>query len=153
MKRTDNKSHCPVNYALEVVGDRWSLLILRDIVYFGKRTYNEFLGSSERITTNVLASRLNDLTKHGVIVKVPRRDDRRKEDYSLTEKGLALIPVLFELEAWGASYDVDTVARGDWLQQVVSRRTVVLKVTRETVRRGGCIFYGDDSVLRKLASA
>ncbi|HRH78374.1 MAG TPA: winged helix-turn-helix transcriptional regulator, partial [Cellvibrionaceae bacterium] len=59
MKRTDTKSHCPINFTLEIMGDPWSLLVLRDVVFFGKHTFKEFLESAERITTSVLTSRLN----------------------------------------------------------------------------------------------
>ena len=101
MKRTDRKSHCPVNSALEVVGDPWSLLVVRDIVFYGKHTFGEFLASEERITTSVLADRLARLVSSGILSKQRNPADRRREFYSLTDAGLALIPVLVELANWG----------------------------------------------------
>ncbi len=104
MKTDDEKeelrSDCPVNFGLESFGDKWSLLIVRDMMFWGKRTYGEFLRSDEGIATNILAARLASLEKEGIISKKPHPADRRKEMYSLTEKGLELIPLLVEIVAW-----------------------------------------------------
>ncbi|HEY0787832.1 MAG TPA: helix-turn-helix domain-containing protein [Thermoanaerobaculia bacterium] len=105
------RSHCPVNFGLEAFGDKWSLLILRDIVFRGKRTYGEFLKSEEGIATNILASRLAMLEEQGILEKRPDPDDARKDRYALTEKGLDLIPVLFEITLWSAKYDSKSEAR------------------------------------------
>src|SRR6266581_1219221 len=95
MKHTHQKrSDCPINFALEMFGDPWSLLIIRDIVYFGKRTYGDFLASEEGMATNILASRLAHLEQQGLLVKKPSEQDKRKEEYVLMEKGLDLIPIL-----------------------------------------------------------
>jgi DNA-binding HxlR family transcriptional regulator len=96
------RSDCPINFAAEVLGDRWSLVILRDIVFWGKRTYGELLGSDESIATNILASRLRHLEKEGLIRRSADPDDRRKDRFDLTESGLALVPVLVELTCWSA---------------------------------------------------
>ena len=98
MKHThQRRSDCPINFALEVFGDPWSFLIIRDIVYFGKNTYGEFLASEEGMATNILASRLAHLEHQGILVKKLSERDKRKEEYVLTEKGLDLIPVLVEM--------------------------------------------------------
>jgi DNA-binding HxlR family transcriptional regulator len=89
--------HCPVNVALEAVGDPWSLLVVRDIVFHGKHSLGEFLASEERITTSVLADRLATLVRTGILTKRRSATDGRKESYSLTEKGLALVRVMVEL--------------------------------------------------------
>jgi len=88
MKRNDKKSDCAINFSLETFGDPWSLLIVRDIIYFGKRTYGEFLASDERIGTSVLARRLAALEKKGILTKTLNKTDKRKEEYRLTSKGL-----------------------------------------------------------------
>jgi len=98
------RSHCPVNFGLEAFGDRWTLLILRDIVFRGKRTYGEFLKSGEGFATNILASRLSHLLDEGILRREEAADGR-KDLYSLTEKGLDLIPLLFEMVLWSAKYD------------------------------------------------
>ena len=105
MKKKKLRSHCPINFGLEAYGDKWSLLILRDIIFRGKRTYGDFLKSEEGFATNILASRLAMLVKEGILKKRPHREDARKDLYELTEKGLDLIPVLFEMILWSAKYD------------------------------------------------
>jgi DNA-binding HxlR family transcriptional regulator len=105
------RSHCPVNYGLEAFGDRWALLILRDIVFRGKRTYVEFLKSEEGFATNILASRLVHLVEAGILQRREHETDGRKDIYSLTEKGLDLIPLLFEMVLWSAKYDNLSEAR------------------------------------------
>ena len=99
------RSHCPVNYGLEAFGDRWALLILRDIIFRGKRTYGEFLKSEERFATNILASRLDHLVEKGILVRDGDESDGRKGIYSLTDKGLDLIPVIFEIMLWSSKHD------------------------------------------------
>jgi DNA-binding HxlR family transcriptional regulator len=104
------RSHCPINFGLEAFGDRWTLLILRDIIFRGKRTYGEFLKSEEGFATNILASRLSHLVEEGIL----RREDSsdgRKDIFSLTEKGLDLIPLLFEMVLWSAKHDRHSEAR------------------------------------------
>jgi DNA-binding HxlR family transcriptional regulator len=118
--RHDQRSTCPISTALELVGDRWTLLVIRDLMFAGKRHFREFLQSEEAISSNVLADRLNSLVENGIVT---RRDDpthSQKAIYSLTDKGLDLLPVLIAMSAWTQKYDprarrpeaVDLVKRG-----------------------------------------
>jgi DNA-binding HxlR family transcriptional regulator len=149
MKRAENKSHCPVNFALETFGDAWSLLIVRDIVFWGKRTYGEFLDSGEGIATNVLAARLAHLEQKGVLSKGPHETDRRKEVYALTEKGLALIPIMLEMSGWSAQYDPDTTAPRQFVKAVYADREKMFSLVQETVRRGGSLFGEKDRLVQR----
>jgi DNA-binding HxlR family transcriptional regulator len=99
------RSGCPLNASVEVLGDRWSLLIIRDMMLRGFRTYKEFLGSYERIATNILADRLRKLETHGIIASERDPSDGRKLIYSLTAKGLDLAPVLTEMVLWAAAHE------------------------------------------------
>jgi len=105
------RSHCPINFGLETFGDKWSLLILRDIIFRGKKTYGDFLKSEEGFSTNILASRLVQLEERGILKKGANPEDARKDFYLLTEKGLDLIPLLFEMILWSAKYDPQSEAR------------------------------------------
>src|SRR5260221_12234966 len=116
MKKEQRRSDCPISFALETFGDRWSLLIVRDIVYFGKKTYGESLESEEGIATNILASRLAQLEQKGILSKKPDPTDKRKEVYSLTEAGLDLIPILLQMEDWSAHHDPQTEAPQEWIR-------------------------------------
>src|SRR6266481_3918982 len=99
------RSGCPLNASVEILGDRWSLLIIRDMMLQGFRTYKEFLGSYERIATNILADRLQKLMAHGIITMGRDSSDGRKLIYSLTPKGIDLAPVLTEMVLWAAAHE------------------------------------------------
>src|SRR6202022_868507 len=99
------RSGCPLNASVEVLGDRWSLLIIRDMMLRGFRSYKQFLQSYERIATNILADRLRKLEAHGIISSEPDPSDGRKLIYSLTEKGIDLAPVLTEMVLWAAAHE------------------------------------------------
>lgn len=100
MAEKNNRSQCPISCALEIFGDKWTLLIIRDIAFFGKNTYNEFLKSEEGIATNILASRLHLLETAGFIAKKKHPESNAKIFYELTVKGCDLVPVLFEISLW-----------------------------------------------------
>jgi DNA-binding HxlR family transcriptional regulator len=148
MKHTrQRRSDCPINFALETFGDPWSLLIIRDIVYFGKRTYKEFLASEEGIATNILASRLAHLEHKGILEKRAYEGDRRKETYWLTERGLDLIPVLVELANWSAEHDPQTGAPAAWIGLMKAEREMMIERIRETVKRGESVFVGEGCLI------
>jgi DNA-binding HxlR family transcriptional regulator len=96
---------CPINASLVVLGDRWSLLVVRDLLFAGYRTFNEFLHSGQGIATNILADRIKGLLDAGILAKEADPDDGRKWIYSLTPKGVDLAPVLLELSKWGSTYE------------------------------------------------
>jgi DNA-binding HxlR family transcriptional regulator len=104
-QRTARRSGCPLNASVEMLGDRWSLLIIRDMMLRGARTYKEFLEGYEGIATNILADRLRKLTAYGIIT--PERDpaDGRKLIYLLTARGIDLAPVLTEMVLWAAAHE------------------------------------------------
>jgi DNA-binding HxlR family transcriptional regulator len=136
------RSHCPVNYGLEIFGDRWSLLIVRDIVFSGKKTYGEFLKSEEGFATNILASRLVFLEEKGILRKTPHSADKRKDFYSLTDKGLDLIPMLLDIVLWSAKHDPKSYARRskEFLARTSKNTKKMGEEVRELVRNGGCVF-------------
>ena len=99
------RSGCPLNASVEILGDRWSLLIIRDMMLRGFRSYKEFLESYEKIATNILADRLRRLIAHGIITTECDASDGRKLIYSLTPKGIDLAPVLTEMVLWAAGHE------------------------------------------------
>jgi len=99
------RSGCPLNASVEILGDRWSLLIVRDMMLRGFRTFKEFLGSYERIATNILTDRLRKLEEHGIIRAHSDPADGRRLIYRLTEKGIGLAPVLTEMVLWAAAHE------------------------------------------------
>src|SRR4051812_32962671 len=105
MKDIKPRSGCPISFSLDFVGDKWMLLILRDMVVAGKSTYGDFLASEEKIATNILADRLGILEKHGFVTKQVGADKKSKFTYTMTEKGIDLVPVIMELTIWGSKYN------------------------------------------------
>jgi DNA-binding HxlR family transcriptional regulator len=103
--RSNWRSLCPLNASLEVLGDRWSLLIVRDMMLRGFRSYKQFLDSYEGIATNILADRLRRLETDGIITAENDPSDGRKVNYQLTAKGLDLAPVLTEMVLWAAAHE------------------------------------------------
>lgn len=143
------RSNCPVNFGLENFGDKWSLLIIRDMVFWGKRTYGEFLKSDEGIATNILAARLVSLEKEGIVSKSPHPVDKRKEIYSLTEKGLDLIPLLVEIVAWsGKLAEWQSVSESGTPEQIkqvkrfaaAKNKTKIIQEIRDAVTAGSYFF-------------
>jgi DNA-binding HxlR family transcriptional regulator len=96
-----HRSGCPINLALEVLGDKWTLLILRDMIFSGKRHFRELLRSQEGIASNILADRLRMLVAEGFLTRANDPSHKQKAIYSLTDKAIELVPVLAHIGAWG----------------------------------------------------
>lgn len=150
MKRSSGKSHCPINLGLETFGDPWTLLVVRDIVYFGKHTFNEFLASEEAIAPSVLSARLDQLVEAGMLSKGKDPADGRRVAYNLTEQGLRAIPILIEFADWGVEADPDTGAPMDWIAAVRANKPEMIERIAETVRQGRAVFVGEDSLYAEL---
>jgi len=102
--RKDTRSGCPVNLSLEIFGDRWTLLVLRDVIFTGARHFRELLAGAERISSNILADRLAVLVEHGLLTRADDPSHKQKVMYSLTEQAIELVPVLAQLSVWGAQH-------------------------------------------------
>lgn len=99
---TDHRSGCPINLTVELLGDRWSLVVLRDVMFGNRRTYGALLsGSDEKISSNLLADRLKKLVDAGMLTKADDPSHKQKALYSLTEKSISLVPLFVHLGAWG----------------------------------------------------
>lgn len=112
------RSNCPVSSSLDIWGDKWSLLIIRDLMFSKTCTYGEFLKAEEGIATNILASRLLALEENGLIEKLPHPDSKAKSLYKLTKKGIDLVPVLIEINLWAEKYFTISKERKEMLKKV-----------------------------------
>jgi DNA-binding HxlR family transcriptional regulator len=104
-KRIVFRSDCPISTALDIFGDKWSLLVIRDLMFKGKNTYGDFLLSEERIATNILSDRLSMLECAGIISKQKHPESKAKKLYTLTAKGIDLVPVLIEIVLWSEKHE------------------------------------------------
>jgi DNA-binding HxlR family transcriptional regulator len=127
------RSGCPVNISLERFGDRWSLLIVRDLMVRGYRTFKELQASGEGISTNILADRLRKLEAAGIVNAEQVLTDGRRVNYRLMEKGIALAPVLLELLIWGARHE-ETAAPCGLIMNMENHRDEVLDEVRRRWR-------------------
>ena len=118
MKDIKKRSDCPISNSLDVWGDKWSLLIVRDLMFAKECTYGDFLKSDEKIATNILASRLQMLETNGIITKQDHPDSKAKVLYKLTQKGVDLLPLMIEINLWADKYFTLPMERKAILEEV-----------------------------------
>ena len=133
-------SGCPIDYGLDVFGDRWTLLVIRDLLFVGKRHFKELMESPERIASNILTARLKKLEERGLIERCADPDNRKQVIYTLTAKGRDLTPVLVEMVRWGGRHDPET--------QVP--KSVVARFSRDNDRLLADLRAGMKGVARKV---
>jgi DNA-binding HxlR family transcriptional regulator len=135
-KRRKRRSNCPISYALDMFGDKWTLIVVRDMMFKGKQRYGEFLSSPERIATNILADRLRTLQENEIVRVSPDPGRVGGVLYSLTEKGIALVPVLVEMICWSAEHDPDTATDKRFMNRVASDREGLIISIQRRLRAG-----------------
>jgi len=113
MKTVTMRSDCPISCTLDMLGDKWSLLILRDLLFFGRNSFGEFLLSDEKIARNILSDRLEDLLTKGFLVKEVSPANKSKFLYYPTEKAVDLVPLLLQLSAWSRKHNAHCKPRSD----------------------------------------
>ena len=128
--RAARRSGCPISIALEIFGDSWSLLVVRDLMFKGLRTFNEFSAAGEGIATNILSDRLTKLEAAGILIRQPDPADARRIHYRLTTKGIDLAPALIEIVLWSARYE-DTDAPPSTVRAMRSHRKQFLADVRK----------------------
>jgi DNA-binding HxlR family transcriptional regulator len=133
MRRRLRKSDCPVHFALEVFGDPWTLLIVRDLMFKGRATYTEFLRAEEGIATNILADRLVRLESDGIIEKEASGGAGR---YRLAAKGIDLLPIMLEIIGWSAKYDPRTAADRRFVRRLRADKEGLMADLRAGLKAG-----------------
>jgi DNA-binding HxlR family transcriptional regulator len=137
MNKAKKRSNCPISCSLDVWGDKWSLLIVRDLMFAKECTYGDFLKSPEGIATNILASRLQTLEENKVIEKLEHPDSKAKVLYRLTKKGIDLLPVMIEINLWAEKYFTIPEERKAMLKEVKKDKAAFIKsMTKELERHG-----------------
>lgn len=133
-KVCDRRSKCPISVALEMFGDKWTLLIVRDMILFGKSTFGEFQNSPERIATNILTDRLQRLEVAGMVEGSDDPENKRRTIYKLTTKGADLWPVLAQIIIWSAKHDSETVVSKELLKSLERDPAGVLRKLQKSSR-------------------
>jgi DNA-binding HxlR family transcriptional regulator len=132
--KAPHRSSCPLNAVLETLGDSWSLLIVRDLMFKGRTSYQDFHGAEEGIATNILSDRLRRLEQGGIVERRQDPQDARRFIYGLTAKGINLAPVLVEMILWGARH-YETAASPSVIRQMTKDRPRFLKQLQESLSR------------------
>ena len=127
MKKPKNRSNCIVSCSLDEWGDKWSLLIVRDLMFKKECTYGDFLKSDEKISTNILAARLLALEENKIIEKLDHPDSKAKVLYKLTSKGIDLLPIMIEINLWAEKYYPVPDERKALLKEVKKDRVAFIK--------------------------
>lgn len=135
---TDSKkrSDCPISCSLDVWGDKWSLLIVRDLMFGKKFTYGDFLKSKEKIATNILASRLQMLEENGIITKSDHPESKAKVLYKLTQKGIDLVPIMVEMQLWADKYyTINPNIKTTVLKEIKKDKDTYIKTTTKELKK------------------
>ena len=127
MAKSIKRSDCPISCSLDVWGDKWSLLIIRDLIFDRERTYGDFLKSPEGIATNILAARLLTLEENGIIEKLEHPDSKAKVLYRLTRKGIDLLPIIVEINLWAEKYLPIPAERTALLREIKKDKALYIK--------------------------
>lgn len=135
MVKLKRRSDCAINYVLELFGDRWTLLVVRDLIFHNKHYYGEFLGSEENIATNTLADRLLMLEGQGIITKETDPQHASKNIYTITQKGIDLIPMLVEYILWSSKYDTHSGADPKFVKRLRRDKERVIREISERVKK------------------
>lgn len=135
MADSKKRSECPVSGSLDIWGDKWSLLIVRDLMLSKQCTYGDFLKSGEKIATNILAARLQMLEEHEVIVKLNHPDSKAKVLYKLTPKGIDLVPLMIEINLWAEKYMKIPVERKAILKEVKKDKEGAIKAMIQDLKK------------------
>jgi DNA-binding HxlR family transcriptional regulator len=135
MTDTKKRSDCPVSCSLDIWGDKWSLLIVRDLMFSKQCTYGDFLKSEEKIATNILASRLQMLEENKIITKSNHPDSKAKVLYKLTQKGIDLLPVLIEINLWAERYFTIPPERKVMLKEVKKDKEAFIKTAKNDLKK------------------
>ncbi|CAM4215602.1 transcriptional regulator [Cytophagaceae bacterium 50C-KIRBA] len=136
MKNSKKRSDCPISCSLDIWGDKWSLIIVRDLMLSKQCTYGDFLKSDEKIATNILASRLQSLEENGIISKSDHPDSKAKVLYKLTKKGIDLLPVMIEINLWADKYYDLPADRKEELKEVKKDKEKFIKTAVKDLKKG-----------------
>ena len=135
MKTINRRSACPISYTLDIFGDKWTMLIIRDLLLYGKDSFSEFLCSDEKIATNILTDRLNVLVQEGFVTKHVAPTNKSKFLYRPTQKAIDMIPMLIEITLWAENYIPGGIplAVTEQVKQVRHNRTKALRDLKKKV--------------------
>lgn len=135
MRKIEKRSDCPISYSLDLFGDKWTMLILRDVALGDKHFFKDFLEAGEGIATNVLSDRLKMLEDFGILKSKKYELNRTMKYYFLTEKGIELIPTIIDLWVWGAKFDPKSSVRPETLDHKLEQKSQIIETYKTNARK------------------
>lgn len=150
MNRIPSRPSNTIDYVSDIIGDRINVIVMRDILSFGARTFNDFMKHERIASTSTLAHRLKKLEKIGLITSHADGSDSRRKYYAVTARGAALIPVVYELAVWVTNDLPDAEVHPIWKQAMALEREKVLRAWQAAVAAGDSFFNGDNSAAKQL---
>jgi DNA-binding HxlR family transcriptional regulator len=141
----NRRSNCPISFTLDMFGDKWTLLVLRDIMFYNRTRFSDFM-PRERVATNILSDRLSKLEAAGMIAK--ERDPKLKNQfiYSATPKGQSLLPMLIEMTLWGLEYDPESLASREFVKRSQDEKSKVVREINRAIKRGNFAAYRSEKM-------
>lgn len=136
MKKVTKRSDCPISRALDILGDKWTILILRDLSFRGFRFFKDYLNSGEGIATNVLSDRLKMLEEFGFIRSRTYEKNKTQKEYGLTEKGIELVPLILEMLAFGHQFDPSTEVISEFYNKYLANKEKVAHEVMSSLKNG-----------------
>lgn len=135
MEKIKKRSNCPISCSLDIFGDKWSLLIIRDMMFFNKSSYGDFLKSDEGIATNILASRLQNLEENKLIEKLEHPDSKAKVLYKLTQKGIDILPIIVEMHLWAEKHFDIPAELKPMIKEAKKNKDEFIKTTKRQLKK------------------
>jgi DNA-binding HxlR family transcriptional regulator len=136
----NRRSQCPISFSLDVFGDKWSLLVLRDIMFYKRTRFSAFM-PVEHIATNILSDRLNKLESAGLITKDHDLKVKNQYLYNATHKGWSLLPLLTEMTLWGLEHDPESLASREFIERIQKEKAKVVREIARAIKRGNFATY------------
>ena len=135
VKQSCSRSACPITNSLDILGDRWTLVIIRDLMFRDMSEYGQLLEAGEGISTNILADRLKRLLREGIVTKKINPQDKKRIEYTLTEKGIALMPILLETTLWGVNHLPGVYVPPEFMKMLTNNKMKLIEETEKKLRR------------------
>ncbi len=136
IKKNNHRSNCPISCSLDIIGDKWTMIIIRDMMIFNKKTFKDFAQSNEKIASNILSNRLKSLLKHKIIIKEKDPKNKKTNIYKLTDIGLDMAPIIIDLTLWSIKNIENSKLNQINLKKILENRSLAIETMKNNYKKG-----------------
>ena len=136
IKKNNHRSNCPISCSLDIIGDKWTMIIIRDMMVFNKKTFKDFAQSNEKIASNILSNRLKSLLKHKIIKKEKDPKNKKTNIYKLTNIGLDMAPIIIDLTLWSIKNIENSNLNQINLKKILENRSLAIETMKNNYKKG-----------------